>query len=164
MDAIAIYPRTYDVGVMKQRATARTQAFFEYWASKRHGRRMPARADIDPVEMTGWLPGIQLIDVSENPRQLRYRLVGDVEVQLRGCSHRGWLVDDVFSGSSKREVLQSFNLAIDEKRMLFDWARYTSAIGHVMSPETIILPLSDDDEHVNMVVTYTVVNKTHVGD
>jgi hypothetical protein len=159
MEPASSYPRTTDVEEMKRRATPQTLAFHAYWDSKRRGRKMPARADIDPVEMRQWLPGIQLIGVTENPRQLRYRLVGEVEVSMRGFNHQGRLVEDAFFAVSREEALRNYNLTIDGKAMVYDWAQYTSARGYVVSQETIFLPLSNDDDHVNMVMTYTVVNR-----
>lgn len=152
------YPRTTDIAEMKRRATPQTLAFYAYWEAKRRGRSMPARADLDPVDMAPWLTGIQLIDVLENPRQLRYRLVGSVETDMRGFSHKGKLVDDAFFAVSKEEALRNYNLTIDGRTMVYDWAQYKSARGYDVSQETIFLPLSNDADRVNMVITFTVVN------
>jgi hypothetical protein len=151
------YPRTTDVAEMQLRATADTRAFFAYWDSRRQGRRMPARPDLDPIDMKAWLSGIQLIDVFENPRKLVYRLVGEVEVQMRGFNHAGRQVEDAFFAVSKEEALRNYDLTIDGGWMVYDWARYVAAGGFQVSQETIFLPLSDDGRRVNMVVTFTVV-------
>lgn len=37
-------------------------AFHAYWDGKRRGRTMPSRADIDPVKMVRFMPGITLIN------------------------------------------------------------------------------------------------------
>src|SRR5262249_29214633 len=47
-----------------------------YWESKRPGRRMPARRDIDPAEMLDLLPNVMLVDVVREPLDFRYRLIG----------------------------------------------------------------------------------------
>lgn len=151
------YPRTTDVTEMRLRATADTRAFFAYWDSKRQGRKMPARRDLDPIEMKNWLPGIQLIDVFENPRKLVYRLVGQVEVEMRGFNHAGHEVANAFFAVSKEEALRNYNLTIDGGWMVYDWARYAAAGGFQVSQETIFLPLSEDGHRVNMVITFTVV-------
>lgn len=142
---------------MRQRATPATQNFFDYWNTKRGDRPMPARRDLDPVDMKTWLPGIQLIDVFDNPRKLIYRLVGQVEVEMRGFNHLGHAVEDSFFAVSKEEALRNYNLVIDGREMVYDWARYMTSSGFQVSQETIFLPLSDDGERVNMVITFTVV-------
>jgi hypothetical protein len=152
-----LYPRTTDIAEMQARATPQTKAFFAYWDAKRRGRVMPARRDLDPIEMKDWLPGIQLIDVFENPRRLIYRLVGQVEVEMRGFNHLGHNVEEAFFAVSKDEALRNYSLTIDDQSMVYDWARYAAAAGFQVSQETIFLPLSDDGVHVNMVITFTVV-------
>lgn len=142
---------------MRSRATPATRAFHAYWDSKRAGRDMPARRDLDPIEMKAWLPGIQLIDVHENPRRLVYRLVGEVEVAMRGFNHLGREVGDAYFAVSREEALCNYNLVIDRKTMVYDWARYRAAGGFHVSQETIFLPLSEDGVMVNMVITFTVV-------
>lgn len=153
------YPRTSDIADMRRRATPVTQAFYDYWDTKRAGRKMPARRDLDPIEMKAWLPGIQLIDVHENPRRLIYRLVGEVEVSMRGFNHAGREVAEAFFAVSQDEAMRNYNLAIDQTTMVYDWARYKTASGFQISQETIFLPLSDDGRSVNMVITFTVVDR-----
>src|SRR5690349_8079353 len=53
------------------------EAGFTYWNAKRLGRRIPERADFDPVlEIPKLLPNIILIDVQLQPMDFRFRLVG----------------------------------------------------------------------------------------
>jgi hypothetical protein len=156
-EALSPYPRTTDVAEMQVRATPQTRAVFAYWDSKRQGRVMPARRDLDPIEMKAWLPGIQLIDVFEDPRRLVYRLVGQVEVEMRGFNHAGHEVAEAYFAVSKEDALLNYNLVIDDQTMVYDWARYATNGGFQVSQETIFLPLSDDGQCVNMVITYTVV-------
>ncbi|NJM91813.1 MAG: PAS domain-containing protein, partial [Rhodospirillaceae bacterium] len=69
--------------------TSDIAAFYAYWAGKRRGSALPARADIDPLEMVALLPGIVLIDVVADARQFVYRLVGTREVAMRGRDPTG---------------------------------------------------------------------------
>jgi hypothetical protein len=47
-----------------------------YWESRRAGRDMPARADLDPLHIPKLLPRIMLFDVLRDPLDFRYRLIG----------------------------------------------------------------------------------------
>lgn len=154
-----LYPRTTEVADMIARATPETQGFFAYWDAKRGTRAMPARGDLDPIEMKAWLPGIQLIDVLDNPRRLIYRLVGQIEVDMRGFNHTGYNVEEAFFGVSREDALHNYGLVVDSQHMVYDWARYATASGFHVSQETIFLPLSDDGATVNMVITFTVVGE-----
>jgi len=52
-------------------------ALLAYWQEKRGKRRMPARQDIDPVEMDKrLLPHLMLCELSEHGGAVRFRLVG----------------------------------------------------------------------------------------
>ena len=56
---------------------ATLSALLRYWEDKRAGRRMPARSDIDPIEMgKRLLPHLMLCEISEHGNAIRIRLVG----------------------------------------------------------------------------------------
>jgi hypothetical protein len=56
---------------------------YRYWDSKRAGRAIPARHDIDPAEMRHLLPHLSLVEATIEGR-FRYRLVGTRVVQDLG--------------------------------------------------------------------------------
>ena len=136
------------------RALKRTQGFYRYWDGKRGDRRMPSRNDIDPVEMRIWLPGIQLVDVSHHPRRLVYRLVGQVDVDFRGYNPTGRTVEECSVGLTLADTLRNYDIVITQRTFVYDYSDYKSASGLLRSQECILLPLSDDDDLVNMVMTY----------
>jgi hypothetical protein len=151
---IAAYPRTSNPDVFLGRALPRTRGIYRYWDSKRGARRMPARSDIDPVEMRLWLPGIQLVDVSHHPRRLVYRLVGQVDVDFRGYNPTGKTVEECGVGLTLADTLRNYDIVISERTFVYDYSDYKSASGLLRSQECILFPLSDDDDLVNMVMTY----------
>jgi hypothetical protein len=159
------YPRTTDVAEIRRRCRPATWAFYAYWDAKRSRadgsrRRMPARADLDPVEMRPWLAHLQLIDVFHNPRRLIYRLVGETDVAFRGYNPTGRSVEEGMIGQSLAETLRNYALVVDHQLPVFDWAEYVSRSGYLRSQEGLLLPLSDDDQVVNMVVTFAQVDVT----
>ena len=64
--------------ILERIVSAKNRSGFEYWMSKRAGRRMPSRSDIDPAEIADLLPNVILIDVKHDPLDFRYRLIGTV--------------------------------------------------------------------------------------
>jgi hypothetical protein len=52
------------------------RAMYDYWLARRGGRAMPARADLEPVEIKKLLPMLVLVDVMADARRFVYRLVG----------------------------------------------------------------------------------------
>lgn len=148
------YPRTTDMAAMAERCYPDTLAFYQYWLGKAGTRAMPSRADLDPAEMKRWLSCIQLIDVFENPRRLIYRLVGESECALRGYNPKGRAVAEAALGQGTSDALGNYTIVIDEKRPVYDWSRIPHPNGFLVGQECVLLPLSDDGEKVNMVVTY----------
>jgi hypothetical protein len=59
--------------------------FYEYWLAKGAGKGMPARADIDPLDIPQLLANVFLVDVVEgSPSRFRFRLVGTRIAELEG--------------------------------------------------------------------------------
>ncbi|MDY0883348.1 PAS domain-containing protein [Dongia soli] len=149
-----MYPRTTDPQEMLRRCKPRIRGIYQYWDAKRGARLMPARRDIDPIEMKPWLSAIQLIDIFHNPRRMIYRLVGQVDVEFRGFNPTGRTVEECAVGASLQEALANYDIVITQRSFVYDHADYVSASGFLRGQESILLPLSDDGETVNMVLTY----------
>ena len=49
--------------LLRRQATSILLRGYDYWETKRGSRSMPARADIDPIEMKAFLPHVVLMDV-----------------------------------------------------------------------------------------------------
>ena len=60
---------------------------YDYWAGKTSPGRLPARADIDPLEMREWLGNLLLIEVAG--KEFRYRLYGTEFVERFGREMTG---------------------------------------------------------------------------
>jgi hypothetical protein len=152
------YPRTTALDFV-DRCRPRTAAFYRYWDSKRRGRAMPSRADIDPLEMAVWLPGTALIDVTPDPDSprgyaLHYRLIGTRPTELRGRDVTGMRVETGYFGADLAAALENYRLVIEEKTLVYDWDRTLSADTYSREGETLLLPLSADGHNVDMVLVY----------
>lgn len=72
----------FDAAAFADQLSPFLQKPFDYWLAKRGVRSMPARADIDPVEMRAWLPQTLLAEPLADG-DFRFRLVGtDVRNRL----------------------------------------------------------------------------------
>lgn len=131
------------------------ERFYRYWESKRGGRRMPSRTSIDPLEMGPFLSRIILVDVVDDERRFVYRVVGTDEVALRGRDPTGKTVQDAFFGPNAETACGNYQIAVDTKAPHFTRGPYTTADGRYVVEDTLFLPLSNDDEVVNMVISYS---------
>jgi hypothetical protein len=130
-------------------------AVHRYWNEKRAGRAMPARADIEPLELKRFLPGIILIDVVDDLRRYVYRLVGTREVAMRGKDPTGTSMIEGFFGPSLDEALSIPDTVVSNREPLFLHRNFTAPDGRLGDEELVMLPLSDDGETVNKILGYT---------
>ncbi len=139
---------------------SRLGALFAYWDSKRGGRPMPRRGDIDPVEMRQWLGNLLLIDVTAEGRFI-YRLYGTRFVDNFGRDMTGRSVDDL--PVEQQERVRGDYQAVCASRL--PKARlYTASFEvpqrgpmqrsepQVVTWERLVMPLSDDCERVEMLL------------
>jgi hypothetical protein len=131
-----------------------TAAFYRYWDSKRRGRAMPARSDLDPMEMRRWLPGVILVDVLENPKRLIYRVVGTRSVDMRDSEVTGQPVEQGRHGDKLPHVLENYRLVVEEKKLVYDWDGTKSRHDSTLATEVLMLPLSSDGETVDQVISF----------
>ncbi|WP_374384606.1 PAS domain-containing protein [Dongia sp.] len=132
--------------------------YYRYWDGKRRGRAMPARADLDPLEMKPWLPGIILVDIFSYPDRMVYRLVGSQSVEMRGRNVTGLTVQEGFHGPSLDEVIENYRLVVTEQKPVYDIEGLYSANGNLKDSESLLLPLSSDGVTVDKVIIYIVIN------
>ncbi len=120
---------------------------FQYWDGKRGHRSAPSRENIDPVQMVEFLPSVFLIDVEEEPRRYRVRLMGTALVHWYGRDLTGCHVD---------EITDQVLAALDELVMTWEpWlvsGEYVKKSDRAIVYELLALPLSSDGATVNMIL------------
>ncbi len=123
---------------------------YEYWDAARRGRRMPARADIDPVEIPWALGDLSLIDVLPDGR-FRWRLDGTNLVDFFRCDMTGKELDRYPHPEAAERLRVDFRKAVDTRAPHHFMNRYDDE-RRSWRYQTLVLPLSDDGETVNMLV------------
>jgi hypothetical protein len=134
--------------------TPRIRRAYEYWDSKRNGRRMPARADIDPSEIRDLLPGILLIDVQHDPLRLTYRLVGTDEVEARGYDPTGKNVRDHVFAVTPEFGFETYVLAATKGVVSYDQEPWAAPNPRLCEVGSVVMPLSNDGQTINMLMAF----------
>ena len=133
-----------------------TKAIYRYWLGKCGDRPMPARSDIDPLDMPkDVLPGVCLVDVVDDERRYVYRLVGTADAEVRGYDPTGKSVLEGFFGPSIEAVIANYDRVVSTRAPYLDPLHYTSSSGRYVTEETIFLPLSDDGENVSKILVHS---------
>jgi hypothetical protein len=122
-----------------------------YWDEKRRGRRFPARADIDPLELGFVLGNLTLIDVLTDPPRFRVRLQGSLAASRLGYDMTGKFVDEVPDPEFRRIMLETYR-AVVERGEPMRAVREQMYDSKTHRYEIVWLPLSDDGATINMLV------------
>jgi hypothetical protein len=128
----------------------------DVWLRLRGDRRMPARRDFDPSEMRKLLPHIMLIDVDASmPREKRYRvrLHGTAQVGYQGIDWTGaYLHEKTDKVAAERLGAVGDHIVETREPWISTGGLYWLPTKPFSRFESILLPLSDDDRSVNMIL------------
>jgi hypothetical protein len=129
----------------------RLQRLHEYWQKERGERPLPARTDIDPVELRFLLGHLLLLDVLDEPRQFRVRLQGTELERWVGGNLTGKTLDQLPSRQLEAIALECLARTVEAK------APYHKIGEQIIDEmprrfEALILPLAADGVVVNMLL------------
>jgi len=120
-----------------------------YWDRKRAGRDLPARADIDPIDIPRLLPHIVMIDVHYDAdarlADFSYRLWGEhvIEHNKRSLVGRRF-ADLVRDDPRQRRWLDHYTRAVLERRPVFDTATYRTVTDTLKTMDLAVFPLAPE--------------------
>lgn len=122
------------------------------WQSKRRGERLPSRADFQPEEFFEFGGRIALIDVENDPRRYRYRLIGTRITDALGRDSTGRYLDELYAADYFEHMAPYFERIVTERVP----RRTFGSMAHSHKPhvpvEGIDLPLASDGVTVDMIV------------
>lgn len=126
-----------------------------YWNAKRGARLMPRRADIDPFELRRHLPYLSLLEVVRPEAELdfRFRLLGTEITGHLGRDSTGKTVREVYTLADPellRWMLDSCTAVVEKKLPVLAHGTLRAVAKEFISFDTLLLPLSEDGEEVNM--------------
>lgn len=133
----------------------RLKGLLDYWRGKCSAGRLPARADIDPLELKSLLGNINLIEVvrdTDGSRRFRYRLFGTEFVFYHGGDLTGQWVDQIGNAVYRQQLvglyehvvatgatpMLSYDYILDSRRHRF---------------QAVILPLASDGREIDMILS-----------
>jgi len=125
-----------------------------YWDGRRGRRRMPARSDLRPAEMTPWLSQVLLADVLTDSADFRYRLIGtrlDPYFPVFATGKRFTEALAPFGERTVQGTLAVYQLIVTERAPAL-----ISGPGEYFAQESkpfeaMLMPLGDDDAIVTMI-------------
>jgi len=134
-------------------------AIVDYWFSIAPDVGLPGRQHFDPTDIPKLLQDVWLIDVSRDPLDFSFRLVGTAVVDFFGKDPKGTRLDDAFQdfkdGVAYRDLCDVANLGAVRFRRGAPTLAHASKIERL---ERIYLPLARDGKAVDMILCFTVFN------
>ncbi len=121
---------------------------YQYWLDMKGEREMPSRADLNPADITNLLPYIMLVDVEQQPRRYRYRLVGTETVKAMGYDVTGQYLDELPLVEKHVKIRSDWLVKEKSPYMFFDKLKWSNR--SLLDYQTIALPLSANGEDVTM--------------
>jgi len=144
--------------------SATLRPLFRYWVAARGEKHMPARADIDPVEMPiRLLPNLVLVDVVSEPLRFRYRVMGTTVARMLGEDWTGQFLHQI--ADVHESVRQQYQATAENRKptvKMSEYDRYDpSLMQHkLLRYERLLMPLSENGDNVTMLLGGTVERPT----
>ena len=124
----------------------------DYWEHKRGTRAMPARHDIEPLELKAYLRHLFLIEPLADA-EFRYRLIGSEITERYGRNSTGKTVSEAYRDMPDiaRWCTRMFQAVVTGKRPVLARGSLHAVRKDFFTFESISLPLSRDGEQVDMI-------------
>lgn len=123
-----------------------------HWSRIRGQRRMPARADFDPLEVRYALGCISLIAVHRDPLRFYFRLDGTKQVDLFGVDCTRRYLDEAMPPDHAALAAASFSDAVQGREPRY-YRRQIAFHERLIEYEVVILPFSSDGTQVDLLMT-----------
>ena len=137
------------------RSSIRTPALrslFDYWDEKRGDQRFLLRSQLEPREIVSLLPLVFILEVDQEPRRYRIRLMGTEIAARLGDDFTGRYVDELDLGEIKEQLLAGYDHVIDRVEPHLDFAEFTQHGRDRMQVERLALPMSTDGLIVDLIL------------
>ena len=133
------------------------EELFAYWASRRQGRDLPGRRDIDPAGFKRHLPTISLIDVRGDPPDFRIRLAGTGLYPVYGREITGMELEHIYPDADARDWRARLSRVVSGRKPVAGVHSLAWRGASRLSMVWLRLPLAADDGRVNMILGYDAV-------
>ncbi|WP_321389819.1 PAS domain-containing protein [Emcibacter sp.] len=125
------------------------QELFLLWQNIRGDKSMPCRKDFRPAAVPSLLPNVSLVDVENDPRRYRFRLVGTATVKAMGRDVTGQYMDQIPGMMTMKE---RYDWLVENKTPYLYKGQLVWSEKSFLDYYAIGLPFSEDDSTVNLIM------------
>jgi len=116
----------------------------DYLARKRGDRPMATRADFEPTEVRDLLPYVVLVDISDDPLRVFYRLVGTRIAEFYGEFTGTWMHERPISDAYREIANKIYRTLIETKAPVYGITEMRTRFDAMVTYEWGYFPLSSD--------------------
>ena len=147
--------------------STRIKTLNTYWRELAQGG-VPRRAEIEPARIKPLLPYIMIVDLTDEPLRIRYRLAGTEVVRYTGLELTGLYLDEIkMDDFNVNELLQAYRAIRDTGQCGIGVAEFVMNGAPALTTEYMLCPLRTDSAKVDKCIAvedYFFSNGTHVED
>jgi hypothetical protein len=123
---------------------------YDYWLSKRRGRRYPAHADLSRTEMRFILGNVDLIEITYDPIVFTFRLSGSIIDKDEGFDMQGKRIDDYPMPERREHLKRIYREVLETGEPHYEVSDRRAPDGVQRYYARLILPLSADGARIDM--------------
>ncbi|NNG04115.1 MAG: PAS domain-containing protein [Inquilinus sp.] len=128
----------------------RLARLYEYWDSRRNGAAMPARSDVDPLDLREHIGRIHLIEVIDGER-FQYRVYGSRIANPDGVDMTGRFASDYQDTAFAEMTIRHYRICVVQAAPVLH--HVVGVIEHrPFEFKRLCLPLSQNDAGVGMIL------------
>lgn len=130
-------------------------AFYRHWLALSGARRMPSRAEIDPMNFPKHLPGVLLLRVQPEPLDLQYRIIGEDVIARLGNMTGKWVRQSALANFSS-SAYENYCSVVESGLPQFLEGESVTAFRKDRSYRIsrIHCPLSSDGTAIDWIISY----------
>lgn len=140
--------------ILAEKPSPEIADLIRYWLSIHPGDCLPGRQHFEPLEIARLLPHIVLVDIEEDERRYRIRVMGTAVVDAIGADHTGAFCVDILP-EFKESLSYRHRVEVEETR-LPAYHRGPASIAFRLDyapVEWLHLPLAGDGRIVNKILS-----------
>lgn len=123
----------------------RIRRILEHWFDLKVDKPMPSFQQLDPINISYALEIVWIVDVENEPRDFRYRLIGEHIRTAYAENIVGKTLRDIIDPDIEERVYGYYNRVVDEPAVVHIVGRVYAEDRQPARGERIILPLSDGE-------------------
>lgn len=118
---------------------------YRYWDSRRGGKKVPDRRDIDPIiDIPQLTPHIILFDVRHDPIDFRFRLVGSMVRNNLSRDYVGHWFSEYPNYDASGTIWPRHKLVHESSRPMLQRPTYVGPHNDFIYVENVLMPLATD--------------------